>query len=318
MTKNLLNIFFSICFSLIISIGIIEIVVRNIIDDGMNYDLEMMKYAKNLKIISNDKKIGIEHKKNKKIKLMGAEIVLNSNGLRNIEEIDLNKKKIMMLGDSMTFGWGAQTTFSDVLGGKLKKNYQVLNSGIGNTNTIMQINNFFKNYSRFDYDYIILNFFINDFEHVEIKKINFIQQHLYSYTYIKSKLINLLIKTGFSPDWKKFYLETFIDKEFINASFKEIQKLKIFCEKNDINFFIHIIPELYDLKNYAFVKQTEKLKSFAIKNNINFLDSIKSLKRYNEEDLWVSNSDTHANNKAHEIIGNFLFEEIFTKKKVSN
>jgi len=86
------------------------------------------------------------------------------------------------LGDSMTFGWGAENTFSDLLNQKIKT-YDVLNAGIGNTNTIMQINNFFKNFSeKYDYKIIILNFFINDFENVEIKKPNFLQKYSYFYT----------------------------------------------------------------------------------------------------------------------------------------
>ena len=43
-----------------------EIFTRLFIDDGMNYEIEMMKYANRLKIISNDKDIGIEHTKNQK------------------------------------------------------------------------------------------------------------------------------------------------------------------------------------------------------------------------------------------------------------
>ena len=48
-----------------------------------------------------------------------------------------------MLGDSMTFGWGANETFSDLLNEKLR-NHEILNAGIGNTNTIMQISNFLR------------------------------------------------------------------------------------------------------------------------------------------------------------------------------
>ena len=59
---------------------------------------------------------------------------------------------------------GANETFSDLLNEKLR-NYEILNAGIGNTNTIMQISNFFENFSnKYNYDMIVLNFFINDFE----------------------------------------------------------------------------------------------------------------------------------------------------------
>lgn len=311
MNKQFLNITVSVIISILISIGIIEVIVRNVIDDGMNYDLEMMKYAINLKEISNNKEVGILHKKNKTMRLMSANIILNSNGFRNIEEVDLNKKKILMLGDSMTFGWGAQTTFSNILENKLKKKYQVLNAGIGNTNTIMQISNFFINHSNYNYDYIILNFFINDLENVEIKNINFFQKNFYSYTFIKSKIVNLLMKSGLLPNWEKFYTETFDNEDLLNKTFDQILKLKEFCEKNNISFVIHNIPELYNLKNYKFNNQTMKIKNFANDNNIRFINSLEALAYHNEKDLWVSISDRHANDKSHEIIGNFIFKKIF-------
>ena len=131
-------------FSLIFSFVLLEIFVRSFIDDGMNYEIEMMKYANELKIISSDNKIGIEHRKNVKGTYMGAEVFLDKDGFRyNHLSIEENEKKVLMLGDSMTFGWGANKTFSDLLNQKIKT-HDVLNAGIGNTNTIMQINNFFK------------------------------------------------------------------------------------------------------------------------------------------------------------------------------
>ena len=56
------------CISLIISLVMLEGLTRIIIDDGLNYDIEMMKYAKNLKSISNNPKVGLEHKKKHKKK----------------------------------------------------------------------------------------------------------------------------------------------------------------------------------------------------------------------------------------------------------
>ena len=42
----------------------LEGLTRFIIDDGLNYDIEMMKYAMYFKSISNNPKVGLEHKKN--------------------------------------------------------------------------------------------------------------------------------------------------------------------------------------------------------------------------------------------------------------
>ena len=52
------------CLSIIISLVVLEGFTRFIIDDGLNYDIEVMKYAIYLKSISNNSKVGLEHKKN--------------------------------------------------------------------------------------------------------------------------------------------------------------------------------------------------------------------------------------------------------------
>ena len=149
----------------------------------MNYEIEMMKYANQLKIISNNKEIGIEHKKNKEGVFMGTKINLNSDGFRNSNNLKSNSKKILMLGDSMTLGWGANKPFANILNKKIT-NYEVINAGIGNTNTIMQVENFFNNHeSKYKYDIIVLNFFINDFENVKVKEPNIIEKYSLFYTF---------------------------------------------------------------------------------------------------------------------------------------
>ena len=133
----------------------LEIYVRKIVDDGLNLDIEMLKYANSLKIISKNEAVGMEHKKNIEKKLMNVNIKLNSQGFRNNMDIDIEKKKILMLGDSMTLGWGSIKTFSTHLEKNINQDTQVLNAGIGNTNTYMQINNFFTNFVKYDFDLII-------------------------------------------------------------------------------------------------------------------------------------------------------------------
>ena len=305
--------FLSLIISLIISIFFLEVYVRAFVDDGLNLDLEMMKYAKNFKKISKNKNIGLEHRKNIQGKLMNVDIFLNSQGFRNDKNIKLNKKKILLLGDSMTFGWGSQNTFSDVMEKKFNGEFQVLNAGIGNTNTYMQINNYFNNFNKQHYDVIILNFFINDFENVKIQKLNFVQKNLYSYSYIKSLIINYLININVLENWSDFYLNTFKNKNLIEKTFSKINELNNYCVENKILLIINNIPELTNLKNYKFENQTKLIKDFSDKNNIFFLDSFVALKNYDSKSLWVTEKDHHANDKAHKIIGEFLYEKIKIK-----
>tara|TARA_B100001059_G_scaffold231566_1_gene267609 strand:+ start:3160 stop:4014 length:855 start_codon:yes stop_codon:yes gene_type:complete len=279
----------------------------------MNYEIEMMKYANNFKKISLNKKIGIEHKKNVSGELMGTNIYLDKNGFRvkNQSTNNNNKNKnIIMLGDSMTFGWGANETFSSLLDKKINS-YNVLNAGIGNTNTIMQINNFFDNFStKFRYDVIILNFFINDLENVIVKKPNFFQKYSYLYTFVNNKINTILIKFRLKDDWKSFYSENYLDNEIKKNTLFLINKLNNYCLNNNIKFLIHNIPELRDLNNYKFEKETKIIKDFAKSKKILYIDSFDKLKNYRSESLWVTPLDPHANDKAHNIIADNLFENL--------
>lgn len=304
--------FLSLLISILVSLFFLEILTRIYLDNGMNYEIEMQKYAVKLKKISNNISVGIEHKVNKKALLMGAEVNLNSYGFRNDKDFEKKNKKVLMIGDSMTFGWGANKPFPNIINDKIK-NYDVINAGIGNTNTIMQINNFFYNFKNlYSYDAIILNFYINDLEKIIIKKPNFIQKYFYSYTFISQNIHNLFINSKIKHDWIGFYKNTFLDKKMLDETFSKIIELNDYCKKNSIKFYIHNIPELRDLQNYKFIEETKLIETFANKNNINFINSYDVLKIENESSLWVTNLDPHANDKAHKIIAEHLIKKIFS------
>ena len=303
--------FFTITFFSLFTLLVLELFTRFFLDNGMNYEIEMQKYALKLKEISINQEIGIEHKKNKNAKLMGANIFLDSNGFRNSNSFDNNKKKILMLGDSMTFGWGAKNPFPNIMNEKLK-DYDVINAGIGNTNSIMQIENFFINFKDlYNYDIIVLNFFINDLEKIIIKKPNLLKKYSLLYTFSENTIKNLSIKNNLKKDWINFYKDTFQDKENLNNTLSKILKINNYCIKNKIKFYIHNIPELRNLKNYNFNDETNIIKNFSLENNINFLNSYEALSKEKERSLWVSEYDSHANDKAHLVIANFLISKMF-------
>ncbi len=63
----------------------LELYVRLVIDDGMQYDLEMWKYAVDVKVVSVDPLIGHRHGANRHATLMGVTVATNSRGLRDRE-----------------------------------------------------------------------------------------------------------------------------------------------------------------------------------------------------------------------------------------
>src|SRR5262245_65656084 len=99
--SNLLALFVSL---IITAIGL-ELLTRLVVDDGMQFDLEMWKYARDVKQVAADPLIGHEHAPNRQARLMGVDFRTNSQGLRERElavERAPGKRRSARTGDSRT------------------------------------------------------------------------------------------------------------------------------------------------------------------------------------------------------------------------
>ena len=305
----------SILISTIITLLLVETSVRLFVDNGFNYEIEMMKYAKNIKKVESvdGYKIFL-HKPNIKTNIMKAEIKTDKNGFRYNLNNKENSNVLMLLGDSMTFGFGSSYTFADFLQEKLTGQYNILNTGVGNTNTGMQEKGFLKFHKVHNPKILVLNFFINDLEVINPKKKNFIRSNFYSFTYLYYKYNIMKLRFSKTLTFSSYYKKTFEDKQALLNVFNSILNLEKYSEENNIKFFVHFIPELHDLKNYPFISEHNIIKKFLSKNSIKYIDGLDYLQNENEKKLWVSVYDTHANEKAHKIIGEYLLE--YLKKEI--
>jgi hypothetical protein len=299
----------SIFISTLITILLVETSVRLFVDNGFNYEIEMMKYAKNIKKVEsiNGYKV-LLHRPNIKTNIMRAEIKTDKNGFRYNLGNKENLNTIMLLGDSMTFGFGSSYTFADFLQEELTGQYNILNAGVGNTNTEMQVKGFLEFHKVHNPKILVLNFFINDLEVINLKKNNFIRNNLYSFTYLYYKYNIIKLRFLKTLTFSSYYKKTFEDEKVLSNFFNSILNLKKYSEENKIKLFVHFIPELHDLKNYPFIYEHNVIKNFLSKNNINYIDGLEYLQNKKEKTLWVSIQDKHANEKAHMIIGEYLLK----------
>ena len=89
----------------------VELTTRLVIDDGFEFDLEMWKYANALKRVSDIPGIGHEHRPNQTARLMGVDVSINAQAIRDTEYPHIKppgSTRILMLGDSVTLGWGVK------------------------------------------------------------------------------------------------------------------------------------------------------------------------------------------------------------------
>jgi hypothetical protein len=308
--KNITTLFLSIIFLIIL----LELFVRILIDNGYNYELEMMKYSNELKfsVIKNDGSDYLSHYPNKKTKIMGTQIETDENGYRLIKK-NTKKNTILMLGDSMTFGFGANKTFSDLLNDELD-DYNVINAGVGNTNTIMQINSFFDKDYKTNPNIIIINFFINDLEKVKIRKKNILDfSYVYNFLLYKLKILTLKYNNNFN--YVEFYKSTFQDSDYLSLTFDKLKKLKNYCDNKNIILLVNFIPEIRQINSNIFLKEKNIIKNFLSKNNILFIDGDHHFKKIDHKNFLVHINDPHMNDMGHNEIFKYLLTYIIENKR---
>ena len=246
----------------------LEFAVVPIVDDGMQYDLEMWKYASRVKRVSENAELGHAHRPNARARLMGVDVATNSLGLRD-REIDSARKpgttRILMLGDSITLGWGVpqDLTVSQRLDRALRpEGVEVINSG---------------------------------------------ERHSKAYVYFSSRWDAAMRSTagsGRQTDWKTYYRNLYDARAnpggWAGAE-KAIERVAAFCRDNKIRFMIVDYPELRELRPYPFPDVPARLRALADRLGVPFVDLLPSVQNEPPASLWVTVPDPHPNARATEL-----------------
>jgi len=309
--------------SLVFMAMTVELSVRAFVDDGMHYDLEMWKYARDVKQIADNPLIGHVHRPNRQARLMGADFKTNSKGLRE-REIPYERVapglRILMLGDSFTVGWGVpfEQTFAkrvERLYAARGVNAEVINAGVGNYNTVMEVNYFLNEGNKYRPDVVVLNYIPNDAEPVPpLAQPNLLMRVCHSCVFLFGRIDTLLRKMSLRPEWETYYLNLYGGgdaKGWLDAK-ASIGRLAAYCRSHNIKLLVAHLPELHDLQHYRFAKITELVRQAAKENGAEFIDVLPELKANDPATLWVSPSDPHPNALANELIANALFRQLAT------
>jgi lysophospholipase L1-like esterase len=296
-----------------------ELAVRVVADDGMQFDLEMWKYARDVKVVSADPKIGHEHGLNREAQLMGVKVTTNSQGQRDTEipyERTPETLRIAMVGDSLTMGWGVpyEALFSTRVETLYEKNgvkAEAINLGVGNWNTVQEVQYFLTKGYKYNPDIVVLNYFVNDAEPTpeNREEPGWLLRNCYSCVFFKGRLDMLARQFTTKQNWADYYLGLYDGgrSEGWLAAKDAINRLADYCKENNIKLLIAHLPELHDVQNYRFGLVTELVRQTANENGVPFIDLLPNLQFQASEDLWVTPPDPHPNAFANELIASGLF-----------
>lgn len=282
------------------------------------YDIEMSRYANELKISSPNPKIGHVHRPNSSAHLMDVDVQINSDGLRDREYPVARsaKHRIAVLGDSLTFAWGVaqQDSFENLLEESLNRlrPTEVINFGTGNYNTEQQVNLFLDKGLKYQPDQIVIFYFINDAEPTPTRSDWGFLSHSRLVTLFWSRLHAALTNVSASVSYKDFYAQLYRDDQpgwiHTQQAFLEIRDVAL---KQGIDLRVVLLPDFHDLVDYPLAEQHAKLQRFLAQAGIPSLDLVTFLS--DERDpyrLWVAMDDAHPNAEAHRLIARHALDFI--------
>ena len=304
--------------SIVLMAALFETICRTVLDTGLQYHLEMWKYAVALKRTSANPEIGHEHVPGSRAYLMNTYVAINNRGLRD-REIEAVKPpgttRILMLGDSIVFGWGVRQdeTLPVFLERELKsagqQKVEVINTGVGNYNTAMEVAYFLEHGVSYTPDVVILNYFINDAEPTPTySDVPWLERHLYSYAVLGGAWDGFKRRIfGEEQDWRSYYAGLYADGAPGWAKAQaSIAKLATYCREHGIRLIVSNIPELHELKTYPFPDVQAKVQAVAAANGVEYVDLLPAVQAEAPESLWVTVPDPHPNKLAQELMAQRL------------
>ncbi|MFM8312861.1 MAG: SGNH/GDSL hydrolase family protein [Deltaproteobacteria bacterium] len=316
--SSIILILFACTLSFLLFSLIGELIVRFYLNFKTIYDIEMSKYAIELKIQSENPKIRHKHRPNSQAHLMNVDVRINSDGLRDHEHsIEKNGKyRIAFLGDSLTFGWGVreEENFKSLLEKKFNQlqPVDIINFGTGNYNTEQEVNLFLESGLKYSPNKVVVFYFINDAEPTRSKSPWSFLENSRMLSFYWSRINNLLGRWNTDRSFYSFYSRLYDDQQEGWKNTKAaLSQLNEECKKRNISLQVVLLPELHELKNYPFQKQHNMVLKHLRSLNIAYLDITDNFKSFSKPtELWVSSDDAHPNALAHSMISDFVHDFI--------
>lgn len=316
--KNYIINVFILVFSVISILVVVETFLRIKNHFIIDYDVEMWKYSKYLKIPHRNKKINHIHKKNSSAKLQNVEISTNSLGMRGNEEDIENWKsadlKILLLGSSITLGWGVenQKVLNKIIEKNAKENnlrWFTLNAAVGNYNTERYINYFFEYNQNLEPDIILIQYFINDAEILEQNRGNIITRNFHLGVMLW-RYFSLFKDELNRKNISQYYEEIYKVEKNKKIVSKNLDKMQNYCYKNQIRCILVYTPDIDLLKSgYDFDFIKNYIQKITKEIGMEFFDVTNAIN--NKINLKMTNveyKDRHPNSIGHEIMGKEIYK----------
>jgi lysophospholipase L1-like esterase len=301
---------------------VFELFIRAIAFFHPIYDVEMMKYAKALKVNSPVPTLIRQHRPNSKAQLMGVDVALNSMGHRNRELINPkppNERRIHFVGGSILMAWGVEEEKGMVAlvekrlnkekSPKTGQTYVGINSGIGNFNTYYEVELFESQVEQTNPDLVVLQYYVNDSEPNPADRDNpiFMDSVALALTYLRLKAAMTTGNTTLEEYYGALYKDGRPDWERTKAAFRKLKKI---CDERDVPLVVLLVPEVHNFSVESPYRKIYGILDSLFKDlNIPFINPVDALLKAfgpHPTETSVARDDPHPNGPAHKVMADQL------------
>jgi GDSL-like Lipase/Acylhydrolase family len=269
---------------------------------------------------------------------------VNNLGLRGpdvTEEKPAGTRRVLLLGDSFTFGVGVreEDTFARRLEVDLNRaapsgeRVEVINAGVQGYNTRDEVFYLEREWLKLEPDLVIIVFYLNDayedrtfLNMGEALGVYLEPYGLGRYSYLVDLVQHELAARRSQRAMEAYYLQHYFRdaKNFLpqpgdvssdwTASRAALARAAELLGERGVPLALVIFPELHQLDDrYPFVKVHELVRASADELSIPVLDLLDTYRGRRDRDLWVHPTDHHPNAEAHrlatEAIREFLIQQ---------
>lgn len=279
-----------------------------------NYDIEMWRYALDLKARSDIPLLGHEHIPSKSALLQSVEIRINERGLRGgpIPPALAGKRRILFLGSSVTLGWGVpeNETVTERLKAMFKSDGQdveVLNAGIGNYNALRYVERFKRRLADLSPTDIVVHYFVRDAEVLDAGGGNALLRNSQLAVTVWTAATRYVGKDS-GKSLEEHYREVYSPKAagFL-AMRKALNELAEYARQRNIHVYLAMVPDVHDLVDYKLGFIHEQMKEVAAEKGYEFIDLLPSLKNLTPQELWSMPGDPHPNSLGHRLMAEAIY-----------
>jgi len=299
-------------FAVALAVG--EAVLRLKNRSMTTYDIEMWRYANDLKVKSDDPRLDFDHVKSKSSVLQNATIRLNDWGLRGgpVEPVPPGGRRILFLGGSIALGWGVseEQTVEARLERKLRdagEHAQVLNGGVGNYNAERYVSRYFKELAGLNPTDIVVHYFLRDAEDLPAGGGNAVLRHSELAVTLWIAFHRLFDKTGEQSLVDHYTAVYRPDAPGFVEMQQQLEALADDARAHQRRIYLVMTPDVHNLVDYKFGFVHDTMRRVAETNGYRYVDLLPAMRGRPPQDLFAMPGDPHPNALGHALMADAIF-----------